>query len=131
MKRFNLFLIAILLMGGAVMAQGPRKGDRNVTPEAQAQRMTDKMVKEYSLNEAQTKQLLSANLELAKQMLANRQEAKEDKMQKREEMKAMRETREVQLKKILTDEQYSAYQKKQSEREKGMKGKGSPRHKRG
>lgn len=129
MKRFNLFLIAILLMGGIAMAQGPRRGDRkNVTPEMQAQRMTDRMVKEYSLNEKQAKELQAANLEYTKQMQANREQAKADKKQKREEMKTKRDAREAQLKKILTEDQYTAYQKKQAEREKGMKGKGSPRH---
>lgn len=130
MKRFNLFLMAILLMGGVVMAQGSKRGDRKeVTPEVQAQHMTDRMVKEFSLNEKQAKELQAANLEFAKQMQANKEQAKAEKKQKREEMKTMRDARDARLKKILTQDQYTAYQKKQADREKGMKGKGSPRHK--
>lgn len=130
MKRFNLFLMAILLMGGVVMAQDSRRGDKkDVTPEVRAQRMTDRMVKEYSLNEKQAKELQAANLELVKQMQVNKEQAKAEKRQKREDMKSMRDAREAQLKKILTTDQYTAYQKKQAEREKGMKGKGNPRHK--
>lgn len=130
MKRFNLFLIAILLLSGIAMAQGPRRGDRKeATPEAQAQRMTDRMVKEFSLNEQQAKELQAVNLKLTKQMQANKEQAKADKKQKREEMKSMREERDARLKTILTEDQYTAYQKKQADREKDMKEKGNPRHK--
>ena len=130
MKKFNLFLMAILLMGGVAMAQGPKRGDKkDGTPEVRAQHMTDRMVKEFSLNEKQAKELQAANLEFAKQMQTKKEQAKAEKKQKREEMKAMRDARETQLKQILTEDQYTAYQKKQAEHEKGMKKKGNPHHK--
>lgn len=63
MKRISLLMIVALLMGGMAMAQQNRR-DKKVDPKVRAERMTERMVKEYSLNDAQKKQLQEANLAL-------------------------------------------------------------------
>lgn len=56
-------MVVLLLMGGIAMAQSPRRGgDKNMDPKARAERMTERMAKEYSLNDTQKKQLLEANM---------------------------------------------------------------------
>lgn len=112
MKRISFLIIAIILMGGVAMAQGHRKGgNRKVDPKERAERMTERMVKEYSLNDAQKKELLAANTALAEK----------DRERMRQEMKTSREAYDAQLKKIMTEEQYAAYTKKQAERRQQMK----------
>ena len=69
MKRIVFWMVALLLMSGVAMAQGNRQGGRQqMDPKTRAERMTERMVKEYSLNETQKKQLLEANMALMKKM---------------------------------------------------------------
>lgn len=68
MKRIFMILMAAFLMGGMVMAQHARRSDKMPDPKARAEHMTDRMVKEYSLNDTQKKQLLEANLALVEKM---------------------------------------------------------------
>ncbi|MCD7901700.1 MAG: DUF4890 domain-containing protein [Bacteroides sp.] len=69
MKRLS-FLMAILLMAGTlVMANGnqhrnQRRG-KEKSPKEHAERITERMVKEYSLNDTQKAQLLELNLSMA------------------------------------------------------------------
>ena len=58
MKRIAFLMIALFMIGGVVMAQGQRGEHKKMTPAERAERMTERMVKEYSLNDAQKKQLL-------------------------------------------------------------------------
>lgn len=136
MKKFNLFLIAVILMGGFAFAQpGPGKHQGNVSPETRAKKMTERMVKELSLNESQAKELQAINLEFVTQMKANAihrdskgerpsdkerkskqadKKAKTDKAEKskmRDNMKEAHEARDAKLKKVLTEAQYTQYQK--------------------
>lgn len=62
MKRIAFLMIALFMIGGVVMAQGQRGEHKKMTPAERAEKMTERMVKEYSLNDAQKKQLLEVNL---------------------------------------------------------------------
>ena len=62
MKRIVLIWMAAFLMGGMAMAQHARHSDKMPEPKVRAERMTERMVKEYSLNDTQKQQLLEANL---------------------------------------------------------------------
>lgn len=134
MKRICLILLSVCMLGGLVMAQKPVKKDA-MTPEARAEKMTTRMVKELSLNNKQAAQIKVLNLELVTRMQAKkvdlklvRQEivcdsCKKVKKEKKAEMKEMRagmkeakEAREAELKTILTPEQYSLYQKNMEQR---------------
>ena len=68
MKRIILILMAAFLTGGMVMAQHARRSDKMPDSKVRAERMTERMVKEYSLNDTQKQQLLEANLTLADKM---------------------------------------------------------------
>lgn len=147
MKRFNLFLIAVILLGGVATAQHRGgKTHKNVTPEVRAQKMTDRMAKELSLDEAQASKIQAINLEFLDQRKSGteaKQECNEpctcqkhncDKSKKadkaemkkvHEYMKAARESRDLKLKSVLTKEQYVQYEKNKEEQKKNKKGKGS------
>lgn len=69
MRKITLLLIALLTTGTMLMAQGgPRGGQRNMDPKDRAERMTERMVKEYSLSDAQKKQLYDINLAMVEKM---------------------------------------------------------------
>lgn len=132
MKRIVFWMVALLLMSGVAMAQGNRQGGRQqMDPKTRAERMTERMVKEYSLNEDQKQQLQDVNLTWVQKMAANQggrskdnkgaKMTKEEREKKMAEMKKSREDYDAQLKKIMTKEQYDSYVKKQAEREKQMK----------
>ena len=69
MKRISFLLAALLMMGGMVMAQGPRRGGQDMDPKTRAERMTERMAKEYSLNETQKKELLEVNMAFVQKMV--------------------------------------------------------------
>lgn len=68
MKKIVLMLVAAFFMGGMAMAQQANCGDKVSDPKERAERMTKRMAKEYSLNDAQKKQLLDVNLAFVEKM---------------------------------------------------------------
>ena len=137
MKRIAFLMIALFMIGGVVMAQGQRGEHKKMTPAERAEKMTERMVKEYSLNDAQKKQLLEVNQARCEKMDARMsmrpdvngkkdgkkapQMTKEEREKMRAEMKNANDEYNAQLQKIMTEEQYASYTKKQSEREQRMK----------
>lgn len=124
-------MMAMLLMTGVAMAQGgQRGGNRQMDPKQRAERMTERMVKEYSLDDTQKQQLQEANLALFQKMSGQRQQdangkavkmSKEDREKMMKELKEARDNYDKQLKEILTKEQYDTYVKNQAERESKMR----------
>ena len=119
MKKIGFLIVALLLTGGMAMAQGPRNG-KKMDPKERAEKMTERMAKEYSLNEAQKKDLLEANMALTEKMANRAEDKKAEREELRKEMQNNRDAYDAKLKKILTEEQYAAYSKKQAERQKKM-----------
>lgn len=114
MKKIGLLMAVLLMTCGMAMAQGPR-GERNMDPKERAQKMTEQMVKDYSLTETQKEKVHTLNLEMSESMskiTGNDREARRTKMQ------TIREDYNKNLKKVLTEEQYKKYEKKESERRK-------------
>lgn len=138
MKRIAFLMIALFMIGGVAMAQGQRGEHKKMTPAERAEKMTERMVKEYSLNDTQKKQLQELNLTQCEKMDARMSSMRPHKDGKKEDEKAPKMTKEerekmraemktagdeynAQLQKIMTKEQYAAYTKKQAEREQRMK----------
>lgn len=114
------------MVGGLAMAQGPRKeGKMKMDPKERAEKMTERMAKEYSLNEEQKKELFDLNLAFNEKMAKKAEDKTVEKEQIHKEMKANHDVYDAQIKKIMTEEQYASYAKNQAERLKKMKdGKG-------
>lgn len=152
MKKITFLLLAILLMSGMAMAQqrerrGGNRDNQNADPKEMAEKRTERMAKEYSLNDTQKKELLAANLAFAEKQSARPKTPKESKgakrggkksiekkdaineiekaekpsdaerQQMRTEMEASRKAYDEQVKKIMTKDQYAAYTKNQANRE--------------
>ncbi|MDR0961213.1 MAG: DUF4890 domain-containing protein [Mediterranea sp.] len=121
MKKYLLLLVAALLVGGTAMAQGPRRMD----PE----QMTERMVKQYKLDDKQKGKVLEANKAFTEKMrgiFAGGQPGQFTDAQ-REEMTKAREAYSTKLKGILTKEQFAAYTKDQENRGMRRGGQGGPR----
>jgi Spy/CpxP family protein refolding chaperone len=131
MKRTMMFMaVAMLLTCGMATAQNvqnARKGGfrgHGMDPE----QMTERMVKEYTLNDSQKSKLLEANKTFVAEMQKARptekpQPGERPKMsqEQRQSMQKARKEYDAQLKGILTSEQYEKYQsEQQARRERGM-----------
>ena len=68
MKKIAFMMLAFVLIGSTAMAQGNSKGCKKADADTRAKQLTEKMVSEYSLNEAQQKKLAEVNLAWAKSM---------------------------------------------------------------
>jgi hypothetical protein len=69
MKQIFWLLAITFLVGGVSMAQNaPRRDGKKFDPKERVERMTERMAKEYSLNDTQKQQLLEANTALFKDM---------------------------------------------------------------
>ncbi len=150
MKRIIMIMVAAFLMGGMVMAQHARRGGKMPEPKVRAERMTERMAKEYSLNDTQKKQLLEANLALVEKMgdmpmhrrgdmrkgkkdctctcsKADKHHSQRDSIARKEGRKARltaaRTAYNVQLQKIMTKDQYAAYTKNMQDRKAKMESK--------
>lgn len=132
MKRLVLiFAVAFLAIGMTMAQNAQRPGNKNMDPKERAERMTERMAKEYTLNDSQKQQLKEANLALMEKMGempmrqeltgAQRAEKKAAMEKKRTEMKAAHEAYDAQLQKIMTSEQYAAYSAKKASRHQGEK----------
>ncbi|KAA6318170.1 hypothetical protein EZS27_031786 [termite gut metagenome] len=121
MKKVVYLVIAFLVVSSVAIAQAPRgegaEGRKRVDAKTRAERLTERLVKEYSLTDEQKKQVSEANLAWMKQLDGIVQGDNKEREAQREKMKKAHEKYDAQLKKILTSEQYDAYIKDQSKRQ--------------
>lgn len=134
--------MAFLMTFGIAMAQSPERGSkRHMDSKARAERITERMAKEFSLNDSQKQKLLTLNLSITDKMSskqsvkhthkdkkAGKKECtckdhkkapkitKEERVKRHEAMKASRDAYNAKVKEIMTKEQYEAFTKKQAER---------------
>lgn len=117
MKRIGLFLIAVIF--GTTVSMAQPGGQRNFDPEEMAKRQTAELKEALGLKADQEKKVYDLNLETSKKMSAMR-----DEMQAsgsgfegmREKMQKIREEQDKKMKELLTDDQWTKYQKYQEER---------------
>ena len=98
-KQILAAVTACCLMAGAqVFAQKPERDQaarQRPTAEQMAQRKTDRMAEQLGLNDSQKEQVYTLNLQ---------------QIQRMEQMQQARQTQAEEMKKILTDEQFAAWQ---------------------
>ena len=116
MKKFVIGL-GMVLLSTAVMAQETKEAEKTQkkehygekkskekSPEVKADELTQKMVKEYALNEDQTAKIKAVNLNYFQKKAHNKEEGVDNKI--------INTDRDLQYKSILTREQYNIYQDK-------------------
>ena len=118
MKKIGLMLTALIMVCSVSMAQGPR-GDRNMDPKKRAEQMTEQMVKDYSLTDAQKEKVQAMNLDMSQKMS---EITGDDRDARRTQMEKIRTDYNTKLKTVLTDDQYTKFEKAEKERPRGPRG---------
>jgi outer membrane PBP1 activator LpoA protein len=115
MKTLNVvFATAALLFGSlTVTAQDQTKTKK--TPIERAQMHTNKMVKELSLTEEQKAKVLEVNIGIAQKNDAIRNDPNMTPSAKKESLKSTQDARDLQMKTILTEAQYTTYLERKAE----------------
>ncbi|MCD8167422.1 MAG: DUF4890 domain-containing protein [Bacteroides sp.] len=122
MKVISKLLVMLLLVGGSVYAQDrPGRGPGEKDSEEMLKKRTERMVKEYGLNDTQKSALETLNKEFMEKERPSMGEpgtrpSKEEMEKMQEARKANRDAYNAKLKDILTPEQYENYTKKEGER---------------
>ncbi len=121
------FLFLVLLMGQSSFAQ---RG-MNMDPAERAKKQTEAMKEQLTLSDAQASKVEAVLLATSEKMMTAREEADGDRSAMREAMKTIQEEKMDEMKKYLTAEQFTAYEKmeqealeRRQERMNGKKGKG-------
>jgi len=120
-KSFVLVLASLFVI--SVSAQRPDKKSR-MTAEERASKQTEMMTKHLDLTVEQQAKVKEINLQHSQQMANQQEQARENRRQGSEKMKSQMETRDAELKQVLTPEQHQKWQEKQQEMRK-ERGKGA------
>lgn len=110
----------VFTLGYAAMAQpgGPR-----LSPEEMAERQTTHMTEKLELDDAQKSKVQEINLAFAQKLKAMREEGRDNREAMREKRETAQGERMAQLKEVLSEEQFKAFEEIQSERpERGKRG---------
>ncbi|MCG6190979.1 DUF4890 domain-containing protein [Maribellus maritimus] len=115
MKKLGFLFVAIVF--GITLCIAQPQGPRNMNPEDMAKRQTEQIKEAVGLNSDQEKKVYDLNLETSKKMQAMfRENQGGDRSAMREKMTAVREEQNKKMKAILTNEQWSKYEKYLEER---------------
>ncbi len=126
--RIQFFLPALLILGfifaghTASQAQSRPRRDadappaQRLTPEERAKRLTDQQRQNLGLSDEQYKQLLEINTNHALKHEAQYQEMQKAREQRRAMAKDIEASRDAEMRKVLTDEQYAKYQQNKQQR---------------
>lgn len=114
MKRKNLMLgFAALLFSATLIAQPQGGKEKGLTPEEKAAKQTTKMTETLQLNEKQQSEVKDINLRFVTQ--ADEIKDKYEKMM-REELKLAKETRDAELKEVLSADQFKKLKQMQADK---------------
>ena len=111
MKKFIIYSVPVLLMlilninSFAQQGSGGRRG--NMDPKEMAERQTTMMKDSLGLTDKQLPKVEALNLEYADKFVAARNEADGDRDAMRSTMMAINKEKDVELKKILTADQWT------------------------
>lgn len=111
------FLVALFTLSISY-AQRPDGGGRGGDPKERANQQTDRMIESLDLSAAQGTKIRTLNLEFVDKMMAAREKARAtgDRESMRATMQTMRKKQNEQLKKYLTAEQVTKWEKILAER---------------
>ena len=122
----SIVLFIFCLMPLVSSAQGDeeerlRKFMRNSTPEQRANLQTDQMKEFLKLSDEQAEKVSEINLKYANEV-QEIYESKKSRSKKRQELRDMIDRKDIELKAVLTGEQYKTYQAGKVEMRKRFKG---------
>jgi len=114
MKSLLLGIITVLALGlsSSIVGQGPNRGG---SPKDMAEMQTEHMKTDLGLSEDQVVKVGAVNLKYAKKHEELRDQESVDKDTMQETMEKMNDERNVEMKKILSEEQYQKFLEKEEE----------------
>ncbi|MFK7984172.1 MAG: DUF4890 domain-containing protein [Saprospiraceae bacterium] len=124
-KKIGTIFVFALLTINALQAQRPDGGGRGGDPKERANQQTDRMIEALDLSAAQGEKIRALNVAFADKMLVARKEAREsgDREAMRATIQTMRKEQNEKMKKYLTAEQVTKWEKILAERpERGERG---------
>lgn len=115
MKMLNAVLVGVGLIVGLSTASAQDQTKTKKTPFERAQIHTTKMGNELSLSEEQKAKVLEINIGIAQKNDAIRNDPNMSQIDKKESLKSTQDSRDLQMKSILTEEQYKTYLERKAE----------------
>lgn len=110
MKKVIGLCLVLLISSVSVFAQGGKRSAKKGGDPAQR---CEKMIADLKLDEKQAADFRKVEAEFRDKMEAERKQLDSDRQKMREKMTAMRNDRDAEMKKILTEDQYKQYLEKQ------------------
>ena len=110
MKKVIGLCLVVLLSSTSVFARENRRMDKRKSDPAQR---CEKMIADLKLDETQAADFRKVEAEFRDKMKAERKQADLDRRKMREKMMSLRDDRDAEMKKILTEDQYKQYLEKQ------------------
>ena len=110
MKKVIGLCLVLLISSVSVFAQDGKRGAKKGGDPAQR---CEKMIADLKLDEKQAADFRKVEAEFRDKMKAERKQADLDRRKMREKMMSLRDDRDAEMKKILTEDQYKQYLEKQ------------------
>ena len=110
MKKVIGLCLVLLISSVSVFAQDDKRGAKKGGDPAQR---CEKMIADLKLDEKQAADFRKVEAEFRDKMKAERKQADLDRRKMREKMMSLRDDRDAEMKKILTEDQYKQYLEKQ------------------
>lgn len=110
MKKVIGLCMVILISSVSVFAQQGKRGAKKGGDPAQR---CEKIIADLKLDDKQAAEFRKVEAEFKEKMKTEREKAESDRREMREKMTSMRNERDAEIKKILTEDQYKQYLEKQ------------------
>ncbi|MFM9951489.1 MAG: hypothetical protein ACKV1O_26375 [Saprospiraceae bacterium] len=126
-KAFQFLILGLaLILSNALYAQsGEGKQGRGqkepMTAEQRAQKMTDRQKTELGLDDAQYQKVLDINKKHAAKMDGIRKKSRAEREKQKAEMQTLEASRQADLNKVLTPEQYEKFKMNKEKKKEKMK----------
>lgn len=124
---YSSFLVLLFFFISPSFAQQGDGNRRNMDPKEMAQRQTSQMKESLKLTDEQVPRLEALNLLYAEKVKVARDEAGDDRESMRSTMMEMMKVKDVEMKKILTAEQWTKFEADRKERMQNRGGGGGGR----
>jgi len=105
----KLFVLSIMLLATFTLATAQQRQGQGMTPEERAKTQTERLEKLLSLTAAQKTKVHAIELEIGKEMTAQRQRTQGDREAMREAMLEVNKKRDAKYKEVLTADQFKKY----------------------
>lgn len=109
MRKLLVVVLAVMSFNSFAQENEPK------TPEERAEKMTEKMASEFSLDDEKSEKLNAINLKFAQKIYEVRHDQTLSKEDKKSTIKSAMDTRHEELKEVLTDEQIEQVKEKEKE----------------